>query len=162
MTRAAARTRPPTTKTELASNGAHRNGHARTASPPAGPADVSVATIDLALGRRALVNAGRLPVSASAATPRLRFRVSRTETCWSVAAALHDPATGTDRDLAGPGSIRWLHDAASDLWHIESADLRATIDRTAAAPRLLFAATPLLAALGLSGGRYETAGVTLD
>ncbi|MEM1184487.1 MAG: hypothetical protein AAGI53_05745 [Planctomycetota bacterium] len=107
------------------------------------------------LGRRALRRVDHTIAAKAARPPELRFEFRRTDRGWSADAVLFDDASGVRRTVDRASDAKWSLDTASDLWHVELPMLRATIELTEAAARVLYAATPLPNALGLQGGRYE-------
>lgn len=69
----------------------------------------------------------------------------------------------SSRSIREPASIRVGVVAENGLVHIDADGfVHATIDVTGEAAALVYSRTPLLAELGLPGGRYEPAGVVLD
>jgi hypothetical protein len=127
--------------------------------PAAAPALESVA-IRWSVSRRALRESKRPPAMTLAEQgPEL-------DLCWELdlesgqgRAVLCDPATGARQTLA-QAPVRWTAD--QELIHIEARDnaemlLLATLRVEGDAARVLYARSPLLAALGLGGGRYEVA-----
>ncbi len=169
MTRAA-----PHTST----NGSHAgNGFARLAgSAPArstrdharattvAPEGVTRCRVRFELGRIALARVIADLRPTAKAPPELVIDLSPNGVGWHARAILCDPASNLRQDLLPAPSDRaeWQHDAESDLWHIESQDIRATIDFSGDTPRVLYASTPRLAQMGLQGGRYEVAGLTVE
>lgn len=138
--------------------------HAPRSPAAVAPEGVTRCRVRFELGRIALarVIAGLRPTAK--APPELVIDLSPNGAGWHARAIVRDLASDLSLDLLPKPSDRadWQHDAASDLWHIESADLRATLDFSGDSPRVLYASTPRLAEMGLGGGRYEVAGVSVE
>ncbi len=150
--------------TRMAGSGARgAREHARS-STAFGPEGVSRCRVRFELGRTALSRVIADLRPAAKASPELVIDLTPNGTGWDARVLVCDPASDLRLDLSPAANDRaeWQHDAASSLWHIESADLRATLDLSGDAPRVLYAATPRLAEMGLKGGRYEVAGVSVE
>lgn len=127
--------------------------------PSAAPALESI-TIRWSVSRQALRESNRAPAMAlSEQGPELELLWELGLESGRAQAALRDPATGARGPLAH-AAVRWTAD--EDLVHIEARDgadvlLLATVRVEGETPRVLYARSPLLATLGLGGGRYEVA-----
>ena len=133
---------------------------ARRAHSDNAPAGVNTAEVRFALGRRALARHDAAVTPNGDAPLELVFTLSRDRDEWTVSADLCD--AGVRRLVAPPAPMTWVRDDASGLWHAQGDTLEATLELTEAAARLLFARSPLMATLGLNGGRYETAGASIS
>lgn len=112
------------------------------------------------LGRRSLAGAGVLN-SATGRDALLEIEIVRSPTGWDASARLLADDLDAPRELAprrNGASVRY--DANTDLWHVHADGLlMASLELDGEQGRLLFGRTPLLAGLGLPGGRYEPAGI---
>lgn len=75
---------------------------------------------------------------------------------WACEAALVDGGRRDEIPVSASESGAWSRDAETGLEHLEVPGvLHATYRRAGGGVRLLYVRTPLLAALGIPGGRYE-------
>src|SRR5262245_7743045 len=132
----------------------------RSVNVPSAPASLESVTIRWSVSRQA-IRASKRPraIAVSEQGPELELVWELGLESGQAEAVLRDPAANARETLAH-GAVHWTTD--DDLVHIEARNgadmlLLATVRVEGGTPRVLYARSPLLAALGLGGGRYEVA-----